>query len=61
MLADYPFGSIKQWMEQGVFLTRGLANVRAEFTLTALARVTPSFTIEYRQAKRSKLENAKLG
>ena len=32
-----PFGSIKQWMYQGAFLMRGLANVRAEFSLTALA------------------------
>jgi hypothetical protein len=61
MLADYPFGSIKQWMDQGAFLMRGLANVRAEFALTALARVTPSFTIEYRRAKRSNTRNAKLG
>ena len=30
-------GSIKQWMYQGAFLMRGLANVRAEFSLTALA------------------------
>jgi Transposase DDE domain len=33
----HPFGSIKQWMYQGAFLMRGLANVRAEFSLTALA------------------------
>src|ERR1700719_4365362 len=32
-----PVGSIKQWMYQGAFLMRGLANVRAEFSLTALA------------------------
>ncbi len=34
---EHPFGSIKQWMYQGAFLMRGLANVRAEFSLTALA------------------------
>ncbi len=33
---EHPFGSIKQWMYQGGFLMRGLANVRAEFSLTAL-------------------------
>jgi len=33
---EHPFGSIKQWMNQGAFLMRGLANVRAEFSLTAL-------------------------
>ena len=34
---EHPFGSIKQWMGQGVFLMKGLENVRAEFSLTALA------------------------
>ena len=34
---EHPFGSIKQWMGQGAFLTRGLEKVRAEFSLTALA------------------------
>ncbi len=34
---EYPFGSIKQWMNQGAFLMRGLEKVRAEFSLTALA------------------------
>ena len=34
---EHPFGTIKQWMNQGAFLMRGLANVRAEFSLTALA------------------------
>ena len=33
---EHPFGSIKQWMGQGAFLTRRLANVRGEFSLTAL-------------------------
>jgi len=35
-VVEHP-GSIKQWMYQGAFLMRGLANVRAEFSLTALA------------------------
>ncbi len=34
---EHPFGSIKQWMGQGAFLMRHLENVRAEFSLTALA------------------------
>ena len=34
---EHPFGSIKQWMKQGAFLMRRLDNVRAEFSLTALA------------------------
>ena len=34
---EHPFGSIKQWMGQRAFLTRRLDNVRAEFSLTALA------------------------
>ncbi len=33
---EHPFGSIKQWMNQGAFLMKGLDNVRAEFSLTAL-------------------------
>ena len=36
-LVEHPFGSIKQGMNQGAFLTRGLEKVRAEFSLTALA------------------------
>ena len=36
-IVEHPFGSIKQWMGQGTFLMRGLENVRAEFSLTALA------------------------
>jgi transposase len=36
-MAEHPFGSIKQWMDQGAFLMRGLEKVRAEFSLTALA------------------------
>jgi hypothetical protein len=34
--AGHPFGTIKQWMNQGAFLMRGLEKVRAEFTLTTL-------------------------
>jgi hypothetical protein len=34
---EHPFGTIKQWMNQGAFLTRGRENVRAEFSLTAFA------------------------
>jgi hypothetical protein len=34
---EHPFGSIKQWMNPGAFLMRGLENVRAEFSLTARA------------------------
>jgi transposase len=34
---EHPFGSIKQWMNQGAFLMKGLENVRAEFSLTAFA------------------------
>ena len=34
---EHPFGSIKQWMGQGAFLTRRLDNVRGEFSLIALA------------------------
>ncbi|AZG78900.1 IS1182 family transposase [Methylocystis rosea] len=34
---EHPFGAIKQWMNQGAFLMRGLEKVRAEFSLTALA------------------------
>ena len=36
-IVEHPFGSIKQWMNQGAFLMRRLENVRAEFSLTALA------------------------
>lgn len=34
---EHPFGTIKQWMNQGAFLMRRIANVRGEFSLTALA------------------------
>jgi hypothetical protein len=36
-MVEHPFGTIKHWMNQGAFLMRGLENVRAEFSLTALA------------------------
>ena len=36
-IVEHPFGTIKQWMNQGAFLTKGLEKVRAEFSLTALA------------------------
>jgi DNA polymerase III epsilon subunit-like protein len=36
-IVEHPFGSIKQWMNQGAFLMKGLNKVRAEFSLTALA------------------------
>jgi hypothetical protein len=35
-IVEHPFGSVKQWMNQGAFLMRGLETVRAEFSLTAL-------------------------
>ena len=34
---EHPFGTIKQWMNQGAFWMRGLEKVRAAFSLTALA------------------------
>ena len=34
---EHPFGTIKQWMNQGAFLMRGPEKVRAEFSQTALA------------------------
>jgi hypothetical protein len=36
-LAEYPFGTIKHWMDQGHFLTRKLPNVGAVMALTILA------------------------
>jgi transposase len=36
-VVEHPFGSIKQWMDQGAFLMRGLANLCAEFSLPSLA------------------------
>jgi Transposase DDE domain len=43
--AEHPFGTIKQWMNQGAFLMRGLEKVRAEFSLTALAYNLREFSI----------------
>ena len=34
---EHLFGSIKQWMNQGAFLMKGLPKVRGEFSLTAFA------------------------
>jgi transposase len=34
---EHPFGTIKQWMNQGAFLMRGLNHVQGEFSLTAVA------------------------
>lgn len=36
-IVEHPLGTIKQWMNQGTFLTRGLEKVRGEFSLTTLA------------------------
>jgi transposase len=36
-IVEHPFGTIKRTMAQGYFLTRGLRNVRAEFSLSVLA------------------------
>ena len=36
-LVEHPFGTLKHWWDQGHFLMRGLAKVRAEFSLSALA------------------------
>ena len=36
-IVEHPFGSFKQWMNQGAFLMRGLEKARAEFSLTAFA------------------------
>ena len=36
-IVEHPFGTIKQWMNQGAFLMRGLEKVAGEFSLTALA------------------------
>jgi hypothetical protein len=38
---EHPFGSIKQWMNQGAFLMRGLEKVRGEFSLTAEDQFLP--------------------
>jgi hypothetical protein len=36
-LVEHPFGTMKRSWNQGYFLMRGLAKVRAEFSLTVLA------------------------
>lgn len=36
-IVEHPFGTMKRGMSQGYFLLRGLAKVRAEFSLTVLA------------------------
>lgn len=35
-IVEHPFGTIKRWMDQGYFLTRGLETVRGEMRLTIL-------------------------
>ena len=35
-IVEHPFGTMKRWMEQGYFLTRGLVKVRGEMRLTLL-------------------------
>jgi hypothetical protein len=39
---EHPFGTIKQWMNQGAFLMLGLEKVRAEFSLTATRLQSPA-------------------
>jgi hypothetical protein len=36
-LVEHPCGTMKRWWDAGYFFTRGLAKVRAEFSLTVLA------------------------
>jgi hypothetical protein len=35
-MVAHPFGTMQWWMDQGYFLTRGLAKVRGEMCLTVL-------------------------
>ena len=59
-LVEHPFGSIKQWMNQGAFLMRGLEKVRAEFSLTSLAyNMTRVLTIVGIERLLKALQNAK--
>jgi transposase len=59
-IVEHPFGSIKQWMNQGAFLMRGLEKVRAEFSLTALAyNMTRVLTIVGIESLLKVLKNAK--
>jgi Transposase DDE domain len=36
-IVEHPFGTVKRWMDQGYFLTRGLEKVRGDMSLTVLA------------------------
>lgn len=36
-LVEHPFGTIKQWMNQGYFLLRGFEKVGTEMSLSVLA------------------------
>jgi len=36
-IVEHPFGTIKHWWDHSHFLMRGLQNVKAEFSLSALA------------------------
>jgi transposase/IS5 family transposase len=59
---EHPFGSIKQWMNQGAFLTKGLEKVRAEFSLTALAyNLRRAINIRGVQAMVAALRRGKCG
>src|SRR6202011_5729742 len=59
-IVEHPFGTIKQWMNQGAFLMRGLDKVRAEFSLTALAyNMTRVLTIVGIERLLKALQNAK--
>ena len=46
-VVEHPFGTIKQWMNQGAFLMRGLEKVRAEFSLTALVCAGHSISLAW--------------
>ena len=35
-IVEHPFGTMKRWMDQGYFLTRGLVKVLGEMSLTVL-------------------------
>jgi hypothetical protein len=56
-IVEHPFGSIKQWMNQGAFLMKGLDKVRAEFPT---ARLQSSAGAQHRRRRgdgRSRHEN----
>jgi hypothetical protein len=36
-IVEHPFGTLKRWMDQGYFLTRGKKKVSTEMSLTILA------------------------